>query len=297
MSINLTIIIPTKDRAPILSKLLESIRRLEALEQLRPEIIVSDNNSQDGTRQLVQVIAKSFPLAIRLLTVSKPGKSAAMNAAVRVATGDMLAFLDDDVIVSDQWLRFIESFCHEKKYQAGQGRILLQSPEAEDPVVHSLMHRYRTIPSLDFGSDVQEVHSLNGANFIVSRRVLESVGPFDERLGPGASGTSEDVEFARRLNRADIRIGFIREATVYHRVDRERLTAAYFKHIHRLQGSSRLLIKNRGTLEMLLNLGHAFTQFGFYALLRKERKKYRSKGRIYHYLGMLEAKWNGRIEK
>jgi hypothetical protein len=37
--------------------------------------------------------------------------------------------------------------------------------------------------------------------------------------------------------------------------------------------------------------------YGINSLLAKERGRYRSKGRIYHYLGMLEAKWTGQADK
>jgi hypothetical protein len=37
--------------------------------------------------------------------------------------------------------------------------------------------------------------------------------------------------------------------------------------------------------------------YGINSLLGKERRRYRSKGRIYNYLGMLEAKWTGQADK
>jgi hypothetical protein len=56
------------------------------------------------------------------------------------------------------------------------------------------------------------------------------------RLGPGASETSEDVEFARRLRQKGFQIGYMREAIVYHSVDPMRLPEDYFKIHHKQQG-------------------------------------------------------------
>jgi glucosyl-dolichyl phosphate glucuronosyltransferase len=287
-----TIIIPTKDRAQILAQLLDSLEQLEALERIFPEIIVADNDSQDNTYEHVNSKARCFPTTIRALKVRRPGKSAAINDAVREAAGNVLAFLDDDVVVDKTWLTSIEEFFQVGKYHVGQGIIRLQSPARDDPEIQTLVQRYRTIPKLEHNPNLKEVRSLNGSNFFVSREVFDRIGGFDERLGPGASGTSEDVEFAHRLARSGIGIGYVSKAVVYHRVDRRRLTDEYFKEAHWRQGKSRFLIRNRGAAEIIFNLIRACGEYVYYTVIRKERNRYRSKGRIYHYLGMIDAKHN-----
>ncbi len=291
--IRLTIIIPTKNRAKIIDELLGSLRRLDGLNRIRPEIIVADNDSTDDTYNFVAAVATNFPAAIQVIKVAKPGKSAAINAAAKLARGEVLAFLDDDVVVDNTWLTAVDTFYREGKFEAGQGLIRLQAPERDDPEIVKLVQRYRTIPSLEHKPDVKPLHSLNGANFFVSRNAYERVRGFDERLGPGASGTSEDVDFARRLTRSGIAIGYAPRAIVYHRVDRHRLTEEYFKQFHWRQGGSRFLIQRRGAAAILCDLTRVGIQYVFYTLIGKERNRYRSKGRIYHYLGMIAAKRNG----
>jgi GT2 family glycosyltransferase len=239
-------------------------------------------------------IATNFALPLTLLKVQKRGKSAVMNEASRAADGDVLAFLDDDVVVQPNWLCAVQQFFQEKEHEAAQGVIRIRPPRTENLEIHTLINRYRTIPSIDFGPDIKHFHSLNGANFAVSRLALNRVGPFDERLGPGASGTSEDVDFARRLRREGFRIGYIRDAVVYHSVDPIRLTEDYFRTHHKRQGHSRVLMNDKGIGRIFFDLGRATAQFAFYSLGRSERDRYRSKGRIYHYLGMLETKLKNR---
>jgi glucosyl-dolichyl phosphate glucuronosyltransferase len=287
-----TVIIPTKDRAPVLSHLLDSIEQLEGLERILPEIIVADNDSHDNTYENVESMTKNFPTSIKLLKVTRPGKSAALNEALKIATGDLVAFLDDDVVVDKTWLAAVENFFRRGEYQVGQGIIRLPAPDKDDREILRLLERYRTIPKLEYKKKLERIHSLNGANFFVAREICERMGGFDERLGPGASGTSEDVEFARRLLKANIAIGYVPQAIVYHRVDRSRLTEEYFKQSHRRQGSSRFLISRRGTPAILFNLVRAAARYAYYTLIGKERDRYRCKGRIYHYLGMMEAKQN-----
>lgn len=74
--------------------------------------------------------------------------------------------------------------------------------------------------------------------------------------------------------------------------DRSRLTEDYFTSVHRRQGKSRLVFKNHGTAQILFDLCRVSAQYGYYSIIGSERNLYRSKGRIYHYLGMLESKLN-----
>jgi GT2 family glycosyltransferase len=285
-----TIIIPTKDRCESLFRLVESIRQLAGLDRILPEVIVADNNSRDGTYEIVEATVRHFPTTIRVLRVLRAGKSAAINDAVRIATGDVFAFLDDDVIVDKTWLTSVEEYFRSGECQVAQGTVRLHSPDGDDPEVQRLNQRYRTIPMIDYPPSLQEVRSLNGSNFFARRGVFDRVGGFDERLGPGASGTSEDVEFANRLARGGLGIGYAPKALVYHHVDRNRLTDEYFERWHRHQGRSRLLMRDRGQAHIRFDLLRAYTQYVYYFLRGKERKQYKSKGRIYHYLAMIDAK-------
>ena len=95
---------------------------------------------------------------------------------MKSAKNDVLAFLDDDVIVEKTWLPPIASFFRDRQYPAGQGLIRLQWPDRDDPEIIKLVWRYRTIPNLEHDPDVKRPHSLNGAKFFVLREVFERLG-------------------------------------------------------------------------------------------------------------------------
>lgn len=293
MALTITVIIPTKNRCELIRELLNSLENLRGLTRIQPNIIVGDNASSDSTPKIVEMRKTSFPTELILLDVSSPGKSAVLNQAIRRSTGEVLAFLDDDVVVDSSWLEEIENFFQSNRaHCVGQGRIRTGLGDAPDPEIRRLLQRYRTIPELEFPNDIGDLHSLNGANIAIRRTVFDRVGYFDERLGPGASGTSEDVELAQRIRKADMKIAYMNRAIVYHRVDRERLTEKYFKQTHWRQGASRFLMKKRSSAEIIYNLIRASGQYGYFTLFGNERDRYRSKGRIYHYLGMMDAKRN-----
>jgi glucosyl-dolichyl phosphate glucuronosyltransferase len=293
LALTITVIIPTKNRCELIRELLNSLENLRGLTRIQPNIIVGDNASADSTPKIVEMRKTSFPTELILLNVASPGKSAVLNQAIRRSTGEVLAFLDDDVVVDSSWLEEIENFFKSNPaHCVGQGKIRTGLGDSPDPEVRRLLQRYRTIPQLEFSSDIGDLHSLNGANIAIRRTVFDRVGYFDERLGPGASGTSEDVELAQRIRKAGMKIAYMPRALVYHRVDRERLTEKYFKQTHWRQGASRFLMKKRSSAEIICNLIRASGQYGYFTLFGKERDRYRSKGRIYHYLGMMDAKRN-----
>jgi GT2 family glycosyltransferase len=291
VSSRISIIIATKNRCESLKELLDSLAALRGLERIRPEIIVGDNDSVDQTGVLLKQRSGNCPVPLKTMNVTRPGKSAVLNEAMGSAGGEILAFLDDDVVVAETWLEALAGFFENHPgYDVAQGVVRIPAPESEDPEIRQLMKRYRTIPHLDLPVTYREIRLLNGSNFAVRRGIFERIGGFDERLGPGASGTSGDVELAQRIVNAGIKIAYMRETVVYHRVDRSRLTEDYFKSTHQRQGRSRLLMTNPGTARIVFNLCRATLQYGYYCLVRKERDKYRGKGRLYHYLAMLESK-------
>jgi hypothetical protein len=71
-----------------------------------------------------------------------------MNEASREADGDVLAFLDDDVVVQPNWLCAVQQLFEEKDYQAAQGVIRIRPAGAETLESRALINRYRTIPNI-----------------------------------------------------------------------------------------------------------------------------------------------------
>src|SRR5262249_8818638 len=141
MKISLTVIVPTKNRAAMIQGSLESMRDLAGLERIRPQIIIADNNSEDDTWEVLQKTKNNFPICITVMKGKRPGKSAVINDALRLANSAMIAFLDDDVVPDRGWLEAVERFISKGVYQAGQGRIQLPAPDGQDPEIQKLLQR------------------------------------------------------------------------------------------------------------------------------------------------------------
>jgi len=298
---SMTIVIATKGRLESLEKLLESLKKLDGLEEVRPEVIVVNNADDGAPEQTVAALVKDLGDemgAVRCLrekdAIAPRPKCRGHNLAIREARGSILTFIDDDVEVTSGWLKAIHDFFLRHSYDAMQGAILVPPAFQNDEKFLQIWNRYRTIPYINYGPHVMEIRTLTGPNMAIKREVFDRVGLFDERLGPGRSGMSEDVEFAQRLLRSGARIGYQPKAAAYHEVDWSRLNEEFFRRWHEQQGRSRLIYKNPGLASIVPNLLRSIFSYGWYSVFPKERKKYRALGRWYHYQAMLTVKMGQR---
>lgn len=298
MDLSVSIVIATKGRLDGLQRLFASFKRIPDWGEIRPEVIIGNNADDASLARSVQGLVEALDREVgevRHLREGDPAQPRAkcrtQNMAISQARGDIVAFIDDDVEVTPQWLRAVHDFFRKSAFEAMQGSILIPQEMEKDRNFLRIYHRYRTIPFVQYKPEVTEITTLTGANMAMRRELFPRVGLFDERLGPGRSGISEDVEFAQRIIRHGGRIGYEPKAAVYHEVDWSRLTEEFFKLRHEQQGRSRLLYKSNSFFSIVPNLMRAAWTLGWYSLLGNERRKYRAKGRYYHYRAMLLEKF------
>ena len=297
MEPSISIIIATKGRYDGLRRLFESLKGLQGRADIEPEILVVNNADDGAPERQVREMVETFNGDIRGVRclrdengISPRPKCEAHNLALKAAAGSILAFIDDDVEVTPGWLTAVRDFFLGHPYDAMQGSILVPPAFQEDEEFLKVWNRYRTIPYINYGSEVMEIYTLTGPNMAIKREVFDRVGLFDERLGPGRSGMSEDVEFAQRILRSSGRIGYQPKAAVYHEADWDRLNDAFFRKWHEQQGRSRLLYKKSSLLTIIPNLSRSLISYRWYSLFFNERKRYRALGRYYHYMAMLREK-------
>ncbi|MGE5218537.1 MAG: glycosyltransferase [Chloroflexota bacterium] len=295
MSESISIIIATVGRLDQIERLLTSLSQLEGYDELRPEIIVANNAPDESKAKLVEALVGKFAARLahpcRHVREPRPGKCRAQNRAIPLATGSLLIFLDDDVEVTPSWLRAVAGFFQEFSDEIMQGAIRMREEDRNDPAIQKELQRYRTIDFIEYRfAPGRRLRTLTGGNMAIRRSVFERVGLFNEKLGPGQSGISEDVEFAKRALQAGYNIGYEPRAVVYNEMDRSRLTEEFFRLRHELQGRSRLAYKQQSVLRIVPDYLRSIFTFGWYSLFGNERKKYRAKGRYFHYRAMLVAK-------
>lgn len=232
MQINVTVIVCTFNRCGLLKSALQSVAASEMPAGIAWEILVADNNSSDDTRAVVEDFSRRFPGRFRYVFEPRPGKSNALNAAIAVAMGDVLAFVDDDVTVQPQWLSSLTAPLMSGTWVGSGGRVLSQkiavAPDWLNPESWMVVG---PLVQFDLGLQAGPLHETPvGTNMAFRKSMFERYGGFRADLGPcpGSEIRNEDSEFTRRLLRAGEPLYYAPSAVVYHPTPEDRLTKEYF---------------------------------------------------------------------
>jgi glycosyltransferase involved in cell wall biosynthesis len=228
----ITVILCTYNRSKTLAKALESISASILPSEIAWEVLVVDNNSRDQTREVAERFCSRFPGRFRYLFEPQPGKSHALNAGIREARGNVLAFTDDDVLVEPTWLQNLTTALATGEW-AGVGGRVLPEQTFSPPRWIPLTDRYALAPLAVFAPEI-EAGPLSeapfGANMAFQKRLFEKYGDFRTDLGPrpGSEIRSEDTEFGDRLLAAGEPLFYEPSAIVYHSVPQDRVQKKYF---------------------------------------------------------------------
>jgi glycosyltransferase involved in cell wall biosynthesis len=218
------------------------------------EILVVDNNSADQTRQVVEDCGRRHPNRFRYVREPHPGKSYALNTGVREATGDVLAFTDDDVTVEPDWLDNLTRNLASGEWAGAGGRILMAEKFTPPPWL-ALDGPYSMAGliagHLDLGPEPRQLpQAPYGGNMAYRKDAFIKYGGFRTDLGPCPNGknprANEDTEFGRRLMAGGERLRYEPSAVLYHPVHMDRLRKDYFLHWYFDYGRARARERGRG---------------------------------------------------
>ena len=231
--VNVSVVICTYNRAESLRDTLVSLVSQTVNGNPPYEIIVVDNNSKDRTKEVVQEFQAHNGRFVRYIFEGRQGLAYARNTGIRAAKGEIVAYVDDDVIVDPAWLEALWKCFRDTNADAVGGRIL-RKWYSEQPVWYSekvggcLVHQDLGILRKDWNSERQHFVT---ANIAFRRDVFDRFGIFREELGRRGDELvgGEDRELYQRLIRGDSHVVYEPEALAYHKVEPERLTKKYFR--------------------------------------------------------------------
>jgi glycosyltransferase involved in cell wall biosynthesis len=233
---SVSVVIATRDRQALLAETLAALRQ-QRWPRDRGEIIVADNGSTDSTRAVVEAEAAATDgMPVRYLYVAEPGKSAAVNAALQHAGGDVVAFTDDDVVPDPSWLQQLAIALQDPAVDFVAGRIF---PRWEAPAPQWMSPAlYGVLAVADGGDEPLRIraggpeHPMTiGANMAVRSSVIRRLGGLRDDLGKlgGTVRTGEDHEFFLRLLHDGCEGVYEPAAVVRHFVPRARLDRRYVR--------------------------------------------------------------------
>lgn len=221
-----SVVICTRDRPESLTN---ALRELAALKYSPFEVVVIDNApSSDATRNVMLNEFADDP-RFRYVLEPRPGLSCARNRGVLEATGEIVAFTDDDVRVDPWWLDGIV-----RGFQAAPDVACVTGMIATAEI-NNAAQLYFHIRVAWGGSCDRRIFDLfenrddsplfpyavgkygSGANFAVARAAFKEIGDFDEALGAGTpSGAGEDTNMFMRVLLGGHRLTYEPSAIVWH---------------------------------------------------------------------------------
>ena len=206
-----SVIVSTRDRPGLAAAAVASIL---AGASAPLEIVVVDQ-SRERTHE-IESLGDGTGVAVRHLHSATCGVSRARNLGAEASRGQVVAFVDDDILAEPGWLDgVVAALGNARDRRVVSGRVLGGEPEVADGFVAATS-------GPDFAFAVFRgrltIDVLAGGNMAVSRDLFTLLGGFDERLGPGTPfPSSEDNDLGLRLLDAGAEIVHAPDATVVHR--------------------------------------------------------------------------------
>jgi glucosyl-dolichyl phosphate glucuronosyltransferase len=276
MTIRISVVIATLNRANYLRKALQSLSD-QNMESSDYEVIVVDNGSTDNTK----IIVEEFSRNPNFVYLFEPvvGLSKARNTGLKAATGDYVAYLDDDAIAHPAWLKNILSDFEKFTPIPGciGGCVL---PIWEIPQPDWLSDKMLVYLSLVSWSDIPTILQVNqgisGCNMAYSKEILMGIGGFREELGRHGRNllSNEEVYVQQLLISKGFNIIYDPEIAVLHHIAAERLDKKWFEArvfwqgiskafmlriMQNLSNNKRILMSARKVLWVLPRMALIFT--------------------------------------
>jgi glycosyltransferase involved in cell wall biosynthesis len=229
----ISVVVATRNRAHYLPEILQSLAQQQCAAAF--EVVVIDNGSTDSTPNLLEAWCR-HDSRFTSAREPQPGLSRAKNAGVRIASGNLLIFTDDDMRLGPDWIESYANFFT----QYGHGLLVAGGPII--PIPHDLgawptwlgEEALQDAGALDYREqrELRRFEYLWGGNMAVPRVVFDQLGLWDETVGLQGDGrvTREDTEFFEdtelqdRVRKAGGSAWFCPVARVHHRIDRKMVT-------------------------------------------------------------------------
>lgn len=235
--VDLSIVIATYNRCHSLKGAIESALAQEAPESTF-EVIVVDNNSTDGTSDLVHSMIGSASGRLHYEFEPRQGVSYARNRGIAASTAPIIAFMDDDVRPAPNWIATIKRVFDDHRGIDLVGGKVLPVWQCQPPSWLTRDH-WMPLALLDYGNHPIHLDSssrigLISANCAIRKNVLVKAGGFRPELQRVRDniGSMEDHELFDRLFRAGAQGLYWPAMQVSTLTGPDRLTMSYHRKWH-----------------------------------------------------------------
>lgn len=202
-----SIVIPTYNRKPILEKCLRAlqVQKLSAASASGYEVVVVDDGSTDGTWEFLAECKDEFP-HLRSFQQQHQGPAAARNLGIKQAQGDIIVFIDSDLVVTENFLQ-----AHVDALKQGQKKLKSDHFFTYGAVINTCNFHNPTSEPYKI-TDFSAAFFATG-NVAIPKHWLEKAGLFDTRFQLYGW---EDLELGVRLKKLGLKLIKCPAAVGYH---------------------------------------------------------------------------------
>jgi len=207
----ITVVVPTYNRLPVLKKVITALEN-QTLRNNNFEVIVVSDGSSDGTNEYLTDYGSH--LVLRAIFQNNSGPATARNRGVKEAIGEIILFLDDDVVPAPNLVEAHQTahrhYCHEDVVIIGP--MLTPADFELSPWTKWMQERlgeqYNSMTGGEWEPTARQFYTGNAS---LPRSMFLKFNGFDPSLR-----RAEDVEFAYRLSDNGIRFIFCGQAKGFH---------------------------------------------------------------------------------
>ena len=197
-----SVVVCTYNGAPTIDETLRHVARLNYPDY---EIIVVNDGSTDATRRMV---GKHKTRGVRLISTSNRGLASARNAGLAAATGEIVAYLDDDAYPDPDWLLYVATAFRDMEYGGFGGPNIVP---ADDGLIAQCVAHAPGGPTHVLLCD-REAEHIPGCNMAFKKSALEAIGGFDTKY----RAAGDDVDICWQLQEHGWKLGYHPGALVWH---------------------------------------------------------------------------------
>ncbi len=194
------------------------------------EVIVVDGCSKDATVQ----IAEKYPVKVISAPLNAP---AAYNYAMKIASHNVLGFIDGDAKVEKEWLNKLISYLDDPQVAGASGGIETWNKENiwSRSIGYDIKHRYERIKKYAV--------RIATMNLLLKKQVIEEVGGFDEDLP-----SQYDTDLGFRITNRGYKIAFDPDAKCYH-FNRPTVRAYFKQQLQYGKNTTKLYFKHANLIK------------------------------------------------
>ncbi len=239
-NIDVSIILVSYNTSELLKNCLKSV--FEKTKDVKFDVWVVDNNSSDNTCEMIKT---EFPQVILIENKQNSGFGRANNIAIARSQGKYVFLLNSDTLLINNAVKILFDFMESCPKIGACGGNLFNADNS-----HAMSHFYfqtlksklvktfklgrffpieqKKIKGINIADTVQEVEMISGADLFIRKKVIDTIGGFDEDFFL----YYEDSELQYRVKRAGWNIFINPEAKIYHlegKSTKKRLTSRLYK--------------------------------------------------------------------